>query len=55
MQNTHGIKDRQVFAYASGALTDVERRYSQTEREALEVDWAIEKLHLYLFESHFKL
>ena len=55
MQSTPGMKDRQVVAYASRALTDVERRYSQTEREALAVVWAIEKLHLYLFGSHFKL
>jgi len=33
----------------------VERRYSQTEREALVIIWAIKKLHLYLFGSHFKL
>ena len=55
MQNTPGMKDRQVVAYANRALTEKERRYSQTEREALTVVWAIEKLHLYLFGSHFKL
>ena len=55
MQNTPGIKDQRVVAYASRALTDVERWYSQIEREALAVIWAIEKLHLYLFGSHFKL
>ena len=55
MQNTPGIKDRQVFAFVSQALTDVERWYSQTEKEALAVVWAIKKLHLYLFGSHFNL
>ena len=49
------MKDIQVVACSSQALTDVERQYSQTEREALAVALAIEKLHLYLFVSHFKL
>ena len=55
MQNTPGKEDRRVVAYSSRALTDVERRYSQTEREALAIVWAVERLHLYLYGSHFKL
>ena len=38
-----------VVAYASKALSDVETRYSQTEREALAVIWACEHYHLYLY------
>ena len=38
-----------VVAYASKALSDVETRYSQTEREALPVIWACEHYHLYLY------
>ena len=55
MRNTPGKEDRRVVAYSSRALTDIERRYSQTEREALAFIWAVKRLHLYLYSSHFKL
>ena len=55
MQNTPGQENRRVVAYVSRSLTDVERRYSQTEREALAIVWAVERLHLYLFGGRFKL
>ncbi|KAK7111230.1 hypothetical protein V1264_010901 [Littorina saxatilis] len=42
-----------TVAYASRALTDVEARYSQTEREALAVVWACEHFYLYLLGRHF--
>jgi hypothetical protein len=41
--------DRVVcYMYASRALTPVESRYSQTEREALTITWACEHFDLYL-------
>ena len=46
-------EENHVVAYASRALTDVETRYSQTEREALAVVWACEHFHLYLLGDHF--
>lgn len=42
-------------AFASRALTEVECRYSQTEREALAVVWGCEKFNFYLFGSEFDL
>ncbi|XP_014667395.1 PREDICTED: uncharacterized protein K02A2.6-like [Priapulus caudatus] len=42
-----------VISYASRALSSVEQRYSQTEREALAVVFGCEKFHLYLYGSHF--
>lgn len=38
-----------VVEYASRALTDVETRYSQTEREALALVWSCERFHFYLY------
>ncbi|GFR83013.1 transposon Ty3-G Gag-Pol polyprotein [Elysia marginata] len=37
-----------IVCYASRALTDVETRYSQTEREMLVVVYGVERFHMYL-------
>lgn len=47
--------ERHTIAYASRALSDVERRYSQTEREALAIIWSCEHFHLYLYGHSFTL
>ena len=44
-----------VVAYASRNLTDVERRYSQTEKEALGLVWGCERFHVYLCGVEFTL
>ena len=44
-----------VIAYGSRSLTDVETRYSQTEREALAVVWACEHFDLYVCGNKFKI
>ena len=44
-----------VVSYASRSLTDVERRYSQTEKEGLALVWACERFNLYVFGREFEL
>ena len=39
--------------YGSAALTPVQRRYSQTEREGLAVLWGCEHFNHYLYDRHF--
>ncbi|GFO01889.1 transposon ty3-g Gag-Pol polyprotein, partial [Plakobranchus ocellatus] len=46
-------QEGRVICYASRALTDVESRYSQTEREMLAVVYGVEKFHVYLYGSTF--
>ena len=44
-----------VIAYASRSLSDVERRYSQTEKEGLAIVWGCEHFNLYLTGHEFCL
>ena len=44
-----------VVYYASRSLSDTEKRYSQTEKEALGLVWACERFHMYLYGSDFEL
>ena len=53
IQEQQGVK--RVVTYASRSLTDVERRYSQTEKEALGLVWACERFHVYLYGIDFEL
>ena len=53
LQGSEG--DERPVAYASRTLTDVERRYSQTEKEALAVVRACERFHIYFYGQEFKL
>ena len=44
-----------VCAYARRTLSDVERRYSQTEKEALAIVWACDKFHLHIYGEKFNI
>ncbi|PFX31209.1 Uncharacterized protein K02A2.6 [Stylophora pistillata] len=50
----HGSEWR-VIGCASRRLSDVERRYSQTEKEALALVWACERFNRYVFGREFEL
>lgn len=44
-----------VISYASKSLSDTEKRYCQTEKEALALVWSVERFHFYLFGRIFEL
>ena len=54
VQKSNGSDFKPVI-FASRSLTDVERRYLQTEKEALGVVWACERFRLYLLGMQFEL
>jgi len=47
--------EHRMICYASWSPSQVERRYSQTEKEALALVWACERFHVYLCGIRFKL
>lgn len=44
-----------VIYYASKSLTDCEKRFSSTEKEALAIVWAVERFKMYLLGMEFEL
>lgn len=53
--NPYNPKERQIVSCISRMLTDVERRYSQCEKEALGLVWSCERLWLYLLGRPFTI
>ena len=53
MQNQNGAWV--PICYASRSLKNCERRYSQTEKEALALVWACERYHAYIYGMRFDL
>lgn len=46
-KDENGVK--YIIAYARQSLSDVEKRYSQTEKDALAIVWSCEHFHLYIY------
>jgi hypothetical protein len=53
--NPKDITDIRIIAFASRTLSDVERRYSQIEKECLAIVRGCEKFHIYVYGRHFSL
>ena len=49
------VQEEKPVLFTSRKLTQVEQRYSQTEREALSVVWACERLHVYVYGIDFEV
>ena len=47
--------EKRIISYASRALSPVEQRYCQTEKEALAIVWGSERFHHYLFGVKYTL
>ena len=49
------VQDEKPVCFVSKALTDAQKGYVSIELELLGVSWAMEKLHHFLYQSHFIL
>ena len=55
LQHSPNAEDYRVVSYSSRSLSDVERRYSQLEKECLAILHGCEKFNIYLAGSHFNI
>ncbi|XP_073820661.1 uncharacterized protein [Musca autumnalis] len=44
-----------IISYAGRSLSAIEKRYAQTEKEALALVWAVERFHYYVYGKLFEL
>lgn len=52
---TDSTGDSRIISFASKSLTETEHRYCQTEKEALELVWSVERFSMYLYGTCFDL
>lgn len=52
---TNSEGESRVISFASKSLSPTERRYAQTQREALGIVWAVEHFYYYLLGRHFTI
>lgn len=50
-----GRRGPRVIAYGNKTLSECEKRYCQTEKEALALVWAVEHFHMFLYGKEFDL
>lgn len=55
IQTDNQTNQSRVICYASKSLTDTERRYCHTEKEALALVWSVERFQNYLIGKEFNL
>ena len=48
-------QEGEVLGYANHAVSDVESRYSQMERETLVVVWGVEHFYLHVYGAQFSV
>lgn len=54
-KSDHDDSEPRIISYASKCLSDSEKRYCQTEKEALAIVWAVERFSVYLIGRNFEL